>query len=173
MPIVKIRAFCGVWVDRQQGSVRESGGLSQHDNCSLDQFSLLIFREFGFIGGSMFEVTAHMKVRPGQLEGFRKQAAECIRITKEKDTHTLRYDWFLSDDGECEVREAYTGPDGLIEHNKNILDARTKLFKDYADNHFMTFYAKPIPQIVDLVKAHHLENQVKWFSFVKGIGATT
>ena len=37
---------------------------------------------------STFEVSAHMKVRPGQLEGFKKQAAECIRITKEKDTHT-------------------------------------------------------------------------------------
>ena len=46
-----------------------------------------------------FEVSAHMTVRPGQLEGFKKQAAECIRITKEKDTHTLRYDWFLSRDG--------------------------------------------------------------------------
>ena len=45
-----------------------------------------------------FEVSAHMTVRPGQLEGFKKQAAECIRITKEKDTHTLRYDWFLSED---------------------------------------------------------------------------
>ena len=36
-----------------------------------------------------FEVSAHMTVRPGQLEGFKKQAAECIRITREKDTHTL------------------------------------------------------------------------------------
>ena len=41
------------------------------------------------------EVFAHLTVRPGQLEGFKKQAAECIRITKEKDTRTLRYDWFL------------------------------------------------------------------------------
>lgn len=32
-----------------------------------------------------FEVSAHMTVRPGQLEGFKKQAAECIRITQEKD----------------------------------------------------------------------------------------
>jgi len=36
---------------------------------------------------AMFEVSANMRVRPGQL------------------------DWFLSSDGtECEVREAYTGP---------------------------------------------------------------
>ena len=35
------------------------------------------------------EVSAHLRVRPGQLEGFKRQAAECIRINKEKDTHTL------------------------------------------------------------------------------------
>ena len=118
-----------------------------------------------------FEVSAHMTVRPGQLEGFKRQAAECIRITREKDTHTLRYDWFLSSDGtECEVREAYTGPEGLIEHNQNILEARTKLFQDYADNHFMTFYGEPVPQLVELVKKVHMEPHVKWFSFVKGLG---
>src|SRR5215510_15634368 len=115
-------------------------------------------------GGVMppLEVSAHLRVRPGQLEGFKKQAAECIRITKEKDTHTLRYDWFLSNDGtECEVREAYTDPEGLIEHNRNILDARTKLFKDYADNHFMTVYGEAVPQLIDLVRAAHMEKQFK------------
>jgi hypothetical protein len=125
-------------------------------------------------GGSMaFELSAHMTVRPGQLEGFKKQAAECIRITKEKDTHTLRYDWFLSSDGECEVREAYSGPEGLIEHNHHILEARTKLFKDYADNHFMTFYSEPVPELVDLAKKLHMENQFKWFSFVKGLDSSS
>jgi hypothetical protein len=34
-----------------------------------------------------FELSAHLTVRPGCLEGFKKQAAECIRTTKEKDTH--------------------------------------------------------------------------------------
>ena len=116
------------------------------------------------------ELGAHMTVRPGCLDGFKKQAAECIRITKEKDTRTLRYDWFLSIDGaECEVREAYTGPEGLIEHNRNILEARTTLFRDYADKHFMTVYGEAAPQLVELVKAHHMEKQFKWFSFVKGL----
>ena len=87
------------------------------------------------------ELSAHMTVRPGCLEGFRKQGAELIRITQEKDTHTLRYDWFLSLDGtECEVREAYTGPEGLIEHNRNILEARTTLFKD------CLLYTSPSPR---------------------------
>ena len=123
---------------------------------------------------AVFEVSAHMTVRPGQLEGFKRQAAECIRITREKDTHTLRYDWFLSSDGtECEVREAYTCPEGLIEHNRNILDARTTLFRDYADNHFMTFYGEPIPELVDLLKAHHMERHSKWFSFVRGLDSSS
>jgi quinol monooxygenase YgiN len=119
---------------------------------------------------AIFEVSALMTVRPGQLEGFKKQAAECIRITREQDTHTLRYDWFLSSDGtECEVREAYTGPEGLLEHNRNILEARTTLFREYADNHFMKFYGEPIPELVDLLKAHHMERHSNWFSFVGGI----
>ena len=118
-----------------------------------------------------FELSAHMTVRPGKLEGFKKQAAECIRITREKDTRTLRYDWFLSSDGECEVREAYTGPDGLIEHDRNIRDARSVLFRDYADNHFMTVYGEPTQELLDLVKAHHLEAHFKWFSFLGGLDA--
>jgi quinol monooxygenase YgiN len=119
-----------------------------------------------------FEVSAHMKVRPGQLEGFKKQAAELIRITREKDTHTLRYDWFLSTDGtECEVREAYTGPEGLIEHNTNIRNARAALFKDYADGHFMTVYGEPSPLLIDLLKAHAAG--FTWFSFVQGLESLT
>jgi quinol monooxygenase YgiN len=114
------------------------------------------------------ELSAHMMVRPGCLEGFKKQAAELIRITKEKDTRTLRYDWFLSRDGtECEVREAYTGAEGLIEHNSHILEARATLFKEYADGHFMTFYGEPSQSLLDLLKAHSVGH--KWFSFIQGL----
>jgi hypothetical protein len=42
------------------------------------------------------DVTAHGTIREGKLEGFKRQAAEIIRQTKEKDTKTLRYDWFIS-----------------------------------------------------------------------------
>lgn len=35
-----------------------------------------------------FELSAHMTIRPGQLEGFKKQAAECIRITTESRHHS-------------------------------------------------------------------------------------
>jgi quinol monooxygenase YgiN len=117
---------------------------------------------------SYLELSAHLTVRPGCLEGFKRQATELIRITQEKDTGTLRYDWFLSSDGtECEVREAYTGPEALIEHNSHIAQARSKLFKDYADNHFMVFYTEPSPSLLALLKAHQVG--FKWFSFFQGL----
>jgi len=93
---------------------------------------------------SHLELSAHMTVRPGCLEGFRKQAAECIRLTKEKDTRRLHYDWFLSADGaECEVREAC------------------------ADNHFMTVYGERSQPLLELLRAH--AGGFKWFTFLKGL----
>jgi hypothetical protein len=117
---------------------------------------------------AILDLGAHMTVRPGQSEGFKKQAAECIRITKEKDTHTLRHDWFLSlDETACKVREAYTGPEGLIEHNRNILESRTTLFRDYADNHFMTVYGEVSEPLLNLLMTHAVGH--KWFSFLQGL----
>ena len=119
------------------------------------------------------ELSAHMTVRPGQLEGFKKQAAEIIRLTRERDTETLRYDWFLTNDGsECEVREVYASPQGLIDHRTHVGTAINTLFDQYADNHFMTIYGEPTPALIDLAKAHHMEQHIKWFSFVKGLDAS-
>jgi quinol monooxygenase YgiN len=95
---------------------------------------------------STFEVSARLQVRDGKLDGFKQQASEIMRQTKEKDTRTLRYDWFLSRDGtECEVRGAYEGADGLIEHHHNIAEAKEKLFSEFADGHTMTIYGEPTP----------------------------
>ncbi|HET7419177.1 MAG TPA: hypothetical protein VFL27_02220 [Candidatus Dormibacteraeota bacterium] len=116
------------------------------------------------------ELSAHMTVRPNQIDGFRKQVAEMLRLTREKDTRTLRYDWFLSKDGsECEVREAYVDAEGLIEHNANISTARDGLFAQFADNHFMTAYGEPTPRLLDLVEATQMEQHFKWFSRLGGL----
>ena len=96
----------------------------------------------------MFEVMARLKVRDGELDGFKEQAAEMMRQTRAKDTRTLRYDWFLSDDGsECEVREGYEDPDALIEHAQHVLEAREALFRDFAYDHEMTLYGDPSPAL--------------------------
>ncbi len=47
---------------------------------------------------SHLELRARMTIRPGQFDGFKVQAAELMRLTRELDTQTLRYDWYLSPD---------------------------------------------------------------------------
>jgi quinol monooxygenase YgiN len=100
----------------------------------------------------VFEVTARLKIRDGELDSFRLQAAEMMRQTREKDTKTLRYDWFVSDDGtQCEVHEGYVDADGLLEHAHHVAEAREKLFRDHAYGHEMTLYGEPSPALADLI----------------------
>jgi quinol monooxygenase YgiN len=97
---------------------------------------------------SQFEVRARIKVRDGQLEGFKRQAAEMMRQTMEKDTGTLDYDWFLSEDGtQCEVREAYVDPDALIDHAFHVREARDVMFQEFAYDHRMFFYGETSPRL--------------------------
>ncbi|HLN75406.1 MAG TPA: hypothetical protein VK204_00095 [Nocardioidaceae bacterium] len=131
-----------------------------------------VLGEAGTRPQATLELSAHMTVRPGQLDGFRRQAAECIRVTREKDTRTLRYDWFLSSDGtECEVREAYVDAQGLIEHRAHVEAALSTLFVKFADNHFMTVYGDAAPELLDLAETHHMTGHMKWFSFFDGLGS--
>ena len=101
---------------------------------------------------SQFEVRAQLKVRDGKLERFKEQAAEMMRQTREKDTGTLAYDWFLSGDGtECEVREAYGTADDLVDHAFHVREARDALFAESASDHRMAFYGEPSPRLAELV----------------------
>jgi quinol monooxygenase YgiN len=121
-------------------------------------------------GLAVFEVTAHVKVRNGQLDGFKRQAAEMMSQTKEKDTKTLRYDWFLSADGtECEVRESYADADGLLEHAQHVFEAREKLFRDFADGHVMTLYGEPSPALAKLMERLAGVVTFKQYSFFQGL----
>ncbi len=115
------------------------------------------------------EISARMTVREGQLEGFKRQAAEMIRVVKEKDTRTLHYEWFLSDDGtRCEVREAYQSSEGFIEHAMHIGKVRDELFAHYADGHAVTIYGEPSPQLLAMTK-HMNGVDIKWYSPLAGL----
>jgi quinol monooxygenase YgiN len=117
---------------------------------------------------SHLELRAQMTIRPGQLDGFKTQAGELMRLTRELDTKTLRYDWFLSDDGtRCEVHEAYENEQGLFEHNDHVKDARATLFRDYADGHHMTAYGEVSPQLVELSRHH--AGGLEHYTFVAGL----
>lgn len=116
-----------------------------------------------------FELHAHIKIRPAKLEGFKAQAAELIRITRERDTKTLRYDWFINEDGtECEVHEVYENEQGLFEHNMHIMDARAVLFRDFAFDHKMTAFGEISQQLRDLAARH--AGGIGVYAFLQGLG---
>ena len=117
---------------------------------------------------SLLELHAHLKIRPGQLEGFKAQAAEIIRITREQDTKTLRYDWFIKEDGtECEVHEAYENEEGLFEHNTHVMEARAVLFRDFAFDHQMTAFGEVSRKLRDLADKH--AGGISVYSFLQGL----
>ena len=118
----------------------------------------------------MFEVMARLKIRDGELDGFKQQAAEMMRQTREEDKKTLRYDWFLSDDGtECEVREGYVDADGLIEHARHVAEAREELFRDFAYDHEMTLYGEPSPALAELIEKLAGVVPFRQFSLLQGL----
>lgn len=120
---------------------------------------------------SHLELHAHLKIRAGQLDGFKAQAAEILRITREQDTKTLRYDWFIKEDGtECEVHEAYLSEEGLFEHNTHVMEARAVLFRDYAFDHQMTVFGEVSQQLRDLSTKH--AGGINVYSFLQGLEAT-
>ena len=114
------------------------------------------------------EVHAHMKIRPGQETGFRTQAAELMRLSRDLDRHTLRYDWFINEEAmDCEVHEAYVSEEGLLEHNEHVVQARELLFREYAYDHQMSVYGPISERLRDLFDKH--AGGVRQFSLLEGL----
>lgn len=116
------------------------------------------------------QISARMKIREEKLEGFKLQAAECIRLTKEKDTGTLQYDWFLTSDGtECEIREVYESSEALVEHKHNLREALRRLFEEFAYDHNVVIYGDPSPQLLEGAKVMMPDVGIKVYSFLQGL----
>lgn len=118
----------------------------------------------------MFEATARLKIRDGQLESFKQQAAEVLRQMREQDEQPLRYDWFLSEDGtECEVREAYVDADALLAHQQQVAEAKMKLFRECVAGHSMTFFGEISPALAGALRA--MGTPYRRFSLLQGLNA--
>lgn len=116
----------------------------------------------------MFEATARLKIRDGELDGFKRQVAEIVRLTSEAESKPLRYDWFISEDGtECEVREAYADADALLAQQHYVAEAKLKLFRDFAGDHAMTFYGEPSLALAATMKSMGVT--YRQFSFFQGL----
>ena len=100
------------------------------------------------------QISANMKIRPGMIEGFKNQAAECISKVKQKEPGTLQYDWFLNDDNtECEIREIYENSDALLAHVENLREPLRILFERFATDHSVVIYGDPSAQLLENAKS--------------------
>lgn len=60
-------------------------------------------------------------ITPEKTEEFKKTAKQLLTIVREKDSGTLRYDWFLTADGtNVKVQEDYKSSDAIISHMHNM-----------------------------------------------------
>lgn len=118
---------------------------------------------------SNLELHAQLKIRPGRLETFKAQAAEIVRVAREKDTQTVRFDWFISEDGtHCEVHETYVSDAAFFEHTQHIMEARAALFRDSVDGHHVTAYGDVPQRLIDMANVH--ASGLETYSFLQGLG---
>ena len=114
------------------------------------------------------QVSASMKIRPGMIEGFKSQAAECISQAKRKDTGTLQYDWFLNDDNtECEIRETYENSDALLAHVENLRESLRTLFERFATDHSVIIYGDPSAELLENAKSRGVSFKI--YSLLQGL----
>ena len=67
------------------------------------------------------QITGRLRIYEGKLNEFKTIAEACLLITREKDTGTLQYDWFLNEDQtECVVHERYKDSDAVLHHLANL-----------------------------------------------------
>ena len=114
------------------------------------------------------QISANMKIRPGMIEGFKNQAAECISKVKQKDPGTLQYDWFLNDDNtECEIRETYENSDALLAHVENLREPLRILFERFATDHSVVIYGDPSAQLLENAKSRGVSFKI--YSLLQGL----
>jgi quinol monooxygenase YgiN len=78
---------------------------------------------------SEIQGTARFKVHDGKLEEFKCLAAKCMESVRTRDSRTLQYDWFFSDDQSgCVVHERYRNSDTLLEHTTNLGETMDAIF---------------------------------------------
>ena len=83
---------------------------------------------------STVELHAQLAIRPGRLDAFKAHVNDILEAARSLDTDTLRFDWYVSDDGtRCEVHEVYENAAAFLEHGQHIMQARARLFADCVD----------------------------------------
>lgn len=64
-----------------------------------------------------------IKIKPGQLETFKRLAEGLSTDTQATEPHTFSYEWFLNaDQTECWITELYADSQALLEHASHVID---------------------------------------------------
>lgn len=64
---------------------------------------------------------AHFAFHEGQVEEFFRLSAECLRLTRERDRGTLRYEAYVNEERtHAVVVEEYENETALLEHGEHI-----------------------------------------------------
>jgi len=112
---------------------------------------------------SKLQVSAILKIPKGKLEEFKQAAAEEIRLINEKDTGTLKYDFFISSDQtEGESRQEYKNSEAVLEHMANHSEGPSKLFS-FLDH--INIYGDPSPELLEAGK----DFDIRVYSFSHGL----
>lgn len=72
---------------------------------------------------SRFQAMVRLKIHHNKIDEFKRLATDSIRLSRERDTGTVRYDIFFNDDNtEAVVYEEFVSEDARLEHLTNLGD---------------------------------------------------
>ncbi len=78
---------------------------------------------------SRIQAVARFKIKPGKTSEFKRLSENCMRLAREKDPGTIRYDISLNhDETEAVVYEEYESPAAHIAHFENMGDNAAAIF---------------------------------------------
>lgn len=79
---------------------------------------------------SKIQAVARFKIKPGKTEEFKRLSENCMKLAREKDPGTIRYDIFLNDDEtEAVVYEEYGSPEAHLAHFENMGQNAAAIFE--------------------------------------------
>ncbi|MGC3989105.1 MAG: antibiotic biosynthesis monooxygenase [Chthoniobacteraceae bacterium] len=75
-------------------------------------------------------LVVRVKIHPGKFDDLEQLIDACVQRVRERDTGTLLYDFFLSDDwSECVVHEHYRDSQAVLEHLQHVGDILPKILE--------------------------------------------
>ena len=110
---------------------------------------------------SKIQVSAMLKIQKDKIQELKKLTVEYINEVREKDSGTLQWDWFLSNDKtECEINETYESSQAALKHQSNLGDMISIIFRKIGKPYSVTIYGDPSPELLENARVAGLEAKI-------------